>query len=191
MNDSGGTMILFTERLILRPWQESDASSLYEYAKDERIGPIAGWPLHESEAQSLEYIQTIFAHDEVYAVAKKEDNRAIGMVGLLIGQDSNFEIAEDEAEIAYWIGVPFWGQGLIPEAVKMLMQHAYEDLKMKKLWCGFFADNIKSYKAQAKCGFKHHHIEENKFNQFLGDYRTEHITVLSYEDWLLFKQENQ
>ena len=53
-------MILTTERLILRPWQESDAESLYEYAKDERVGPIAGWPVHESQAQSLEYIQTVF-----------------------------------------------------------------------------------------------------------------------------------
>lgn len=38
-------MKLYTERLILRPWQESDANDLYEYAKDERVGPIAGWPL--------------------------------------------------------------------------------------------------------------------------------------------------
>ena len=74
-------MILTTERLVLRPWQENDAESLYEYAKDERVGPIAGWPVHESQAQSLEYIQTVFAHDEVYALAKKQDNRAIGMVG--------------------------------------------------------------------------------------------------------------
>lgn len=176
-------MILTTERLILRPWQDSDASSLYEYASDNRVGPTAGWPVHESEAQSLEYIQTVFAKEEVYAVAKKEDNRAIGMVGLLIGKESNFKIADNEAEVAYWIGVPFWGQGLIPEAVKAVMKHAYEDLKLKALWCGYFADNEKSFKAQAKCGFKHHHTEESKFNKFLGDYRTEHISYLSYEDW--------
>lgn len=35
-------MILKTERLILRPWMESDAESLYEYAKDPDVGPIAG-----------------------------------------------------------------------------------------------------------------------------------------------------
>ena len=37
-------MILYTERLILRPWEEKDAESLYEYAKDDRVGPIAGCP---------------------------------------------------------------------------------------------------------------------------------------------------
>lgn len=181
-------MILMTERLILRPWKESDAESLYEYAKDERVGPIAGWPVHESEAQSLEYIQTIFKNEHVFAVALKADNRAIGMVGLLIGADSNFEITDNEAEVAYWIGVPFWGQGLIPEAVKAVMQHAYENLNMQALWCGYFADNEKSHKAQAKCGFKHHHTEHDKYNQFLDDYRTEHISYLSREDWVNLNQ---
>ena len=41
-------MELITERLILRPWKESDAESLYEYAKDPLVGPIAGWPVHTS-----------------------------------------------------------------------------------------------------------------------------------------------
>ena len=40
-------MILHTERLILRPWTEDDAASLYEYAKDPEVGPIAGWPPHK------------------------------------------------------------------------------------------------------------------------------------------------
>ncbi len=39
-------MILETERLILRPWKESDAESLFKYSKDPEIDPIAGWPLH-------------------------------------------------------------------------------------------------------------------------------------------------
>lgn len=38
-----------TERLIIRPWKESDAASLYEYAKDPAVGPIAGWPVHTSD----------------------------------------------------------------------------------------------------------------------------------------------
>lgn len=41
-------MYLQTERLTLRPWRETDAESLYAYAKDERVGPIAGWLPHKS-----------------------------------------------------------------------------------------------------------------------------------------------
>ena len=42
-------MNMETQRLILRPWTENDAESLYNYAKDPAIGPIAGWPPHTSE----------------------------------------------------------------------------------------------------------------------------------------------
>ena len=50
-------MILTTKRLILRPWDETDAESLYKYAKDPSIGPIAGWPVHTSVENSLEIIR--------------------------------------------------------------------------------------------------------------------------------------
>lgn len=50
------TKIIQTERLILRPWCEADAESLYEYAKDERVGPAAGWPVHTSVENSREII---------------------------------------------------------------------------------------------------------------------------------------
>ena len=53
-------MIFETERLILRPWEETDAESLYEYAKDDRIGPIAGWPVHTNVENSREIIRYAF-----------------------------------------------------------------------------------------------------------------------------------
>ena len=101
-------MILTTERLILRPWEESDAESLYEYAKDERIGPPTGWPAHTSVRNSLEIIRTVLAAPENYAVCLKEDNRAIGSIGLMVGEQSNIGLPDTEAEIGFWIGVPFW-----------------------------------------------------------------------------------
>ena len=61
-------MELFTERLILRPWNESDAESLYEYAKDDRVGPIAGWPVHTSVENSREIIKSVLSAPETYAV---------------------------------------------------------------------------------------------------------------------------
>ncbi|CRI57102.1 MULTISPECIES: GNAT family N-acetyltransferase [unclassified Pseudomonas] len=177
-------MSLETTRLLLRPWRDTDAADLYEFAKDQRVGPIAGWPQHTSVENSAEIIRTVFNHPEVYAVELRENRRAVGCVGILIGGDSNFEISAQEGEIAYWIGVPYWGQGLIPEAVREVMRHAFETLKLKALWCGYFANNSQSFVAQSKCGFRHHHTEENKYNPFLQDYRTEHISRITYEQWL-------
>ena len=72
-----------TERLILRPWEESDAESLYEYAKDTEVGPIAGWPVHTSVENSREIIQNVLSAKDTFAVCLKEDNRAIGSIGLI------------------------------------------------------------------------------------------------------------
>jgi len=66
---------------------------------------------------------------------------------------SNIGLPDSEAEIGYWIGVPFWGQGLIPEAVRALMHYAFNELNMNKLWCGYFDGNEKLKKVQEKCGF--------------------------------------
>ncbi len=171
-------MILYTERLILRPWEESDAESLYEYAKNPEVGPIAGWPVHTSVENSREIIRDVLSAEETYAVCLREDNKAIGSVGLMIGEHSNLDLPEEEGEIGYWIGVPFWGRGLIPEAVQELIRHGFEDLKLKRLWCGYFDGNIKSRRVQEKCGFVYHHTNKDIYWKLMDDIRTEHITCL-------------
>ncbi|MDD1016562.1 GNAT family N-acetyltransferase [Pseudomonas rubra] len=180
-------MTLETDRLTLRPWNVADTTDLYEYARDPRVGPIAGWPVHTSVEHSAHIIRTVFNQPEVYAMELKGSQRVIGCVGILIGSDSNFQISDQEGEIAYWIGVPYWGQGLVPEAVRTVMRHAFHTLELQALWCGYFADNTQSQVAQAKCGFRHHHTEENKYNPFLEDYRTEHISRITREEWMCEK----
>ena len=177
-------MTLYTNRLILRPWQLSDAAALYQYAKDERIGPIAGWPAHKSVEESETIIKTVFMRDEIYAVALKEDNRAIGLIGLSLGADSNFPIGENDAEVSYWIGVPFWGKGLIPEAVREIMRHGFDKLNLDNLWCGYFQGNEQSKVAQEKCGFKHYATLEPQFIELIGETRIEETSRISRKEWL-------
>ena len=55
-----------TERLLLRPWQESDAEALYKYAANPNVGPIAGWPPHTSVENSREIIKTVLSGEESY-----------------------------------------------------------------------------------------------------------------------------
>lgn len=176
--------MLETERLLLRPWIEDDAEDLYQYAKNPEVGPIAGWPIHTSVDNSREIIKGVLSEPETYAVVLKKTGKPIGCIGLMIGEKSNIEIREDEGEIGYWIGQPYWGRGLIPEAVDELMRYAFEDLQLKKLWCGYFEGNVKSKRVQEKCGFRYHHTEENKFCSLLDDMRTEHFTCITKELWL-------
>jgi len=176
-------MILETKRLILRPWQEADAADLYKYASNPEVGPVAGWPVHTSVENSKEIIQDVLSKPETYAVVLKDTREVVGSIGLMIGKDSNMDLPKTEGEIGYWIGVPFWGQGFIPEAVRELIRRSFEDLKLQKLWCGYFDGNIKSKRVQEKCGFVYHHTEENKPWPLMGDIRTEHITCLPREKW--------
>ena len=176
-------MILKTNRLLLRPWAESDAESLFEYAGDGRVGPIAGWPVHTSVENSLEIIRTVLSAPETYAVCLKEDNRAIGSIGLMAGKRSNLDLPDTEGELGFWIGVPFWGQGLIPEAARALIRHAFADLGLETLWCGYFDGNEKSKRAQEKCGFVYHHTDRDVPWPLMGDVRTEHVARLTRADW--------
>ena len=176
-------MTLETERLILRPWEETDAESLFEYAKDDRVGPIAGWQPHTSVENSRAVIKNVLSAPETYAVCLKEDNKAIGSIGLMIGKESNLGLPENEGEIGYWIGVPFWGRGLIPEATRALIRHAFADLQIETLWCGYFDGNEKSKRCQEKCGFTYHHTNRDVYWKLTDDIRTEHITILTKEKW--------
>lgn len=176
-------MELTTERLILRQWVESDAESLYEYAKDPAVGPIAGWPPHTSIENSREIIRDVLSANETYAVCLKEDGKPIGSIGLMIGDAGNLDLPDTEGEIGYWIGVPFWGQGLIPEATEELLRHGFEDLKLEKIWCGYFDGNIKSKRVQEKCGFTYHHTNKDIHCKLTDDIRTEHITCFTKADW--------
>lgn len=184
-------MELQTERLILRPWKESDAESLYEYAKDERVGPIAGWPVRTSVENSREIIKNVLSAPETYAVCLKEDNKAIGSVGLIPPMQSHTKATKDEVEIGYWIGVPFWGKGYIPEAVRELQHRAFVNLGYSAIWCGYYDGNAKSKRCQEKCGFIFHHTEPNKPCDLMNDVRTEHFTKITKEQWEQNKIKNQ
>ena len=122
-------MILQTKRLILRPWREDDAKDLYEYARDPDVGPPAGWPSHTSVENSREIIRSVLSAPETYAVCLKEDGKAIGSIGL---HRNDIAELDDEYELGYWVGKPFWGQGIIPEASRELLRYAFEDVKFFK-----------------------------------------------------------
>jgi len=178
-------MKLQTKRLILRGWQENDAASLYKYAQNPNIGLIAGWLPHTSIEESREIIKTVLSADETYAVVLKQTCEAIGSIGLMTSKSeiNSAEMKEGECEIGFWIGEPFWGQGLIPEAVNELLRHAFEDLNFTAVWSGYYDGNEKSKRVQVKCGFIYHHTEYNKPVPLLNDFRTEHFTKILYENW--------
>ena len=182
-----------TERLILRPWQERDAEDLYRYASDPEIGPPAGWPVHTSVENSREIIKTVLSAPETYAVCLK-DGKAIGSVGLKLKGSTDMTDREDECELGYWLGKPFWGQGLIPEACRALLRYAFEELGMTGVWCGYYEGNEKSRKVQAKLGFVYQYTTEGLDIPLLNELRTGHTNLMTKQRWQkiqLFRNQKQ
>ena len=140
-------------RLLLRPWREEDAEALYRYASDPEVGPRAGWLPHKSVDESREIIRTLFAGEGMWAVVWKASGEPIGCVGYLPATASNMKIAVDEGEVGYWIGRPFWSQGVATEALRMVVEHCFREKGFSTLWGSYFPDNPASGRVMEKCGF--------------------------------------
>ena len=86
-----------TDRLILRPWKESDAESLYKYASDPDIGPNAAWPPHKSVENSLETSiplkaqKTETAAEQTITFLKLLNTRMADIVGKIINAEISNE----------------------------------------------------------------------------------------------------
>lgn len=177
-------MILKTKRLILRHWLESDAQSLYQYAKDPDVGSIAGWPPHQNIEESLATIKNIFNKSECYAICLKDNNIAIGAIELKLKGNTDMTDKEDECELGYWIGKPFWNQGYMSEAVQKILHHAFIDLQMTTVWCGYYDGNLRSARVQEKAGFSYHHSCNEVPVPLMNEVRVGHTNVLTKERWM-------
>lgn len=173
-------MILETDRLILRPWVEDDAEELYKYAKDPDVGPMAGWPVHTSVENSREIIRSVLSAPETYAVCLKETGKPVGSIGL---HRNDLATQDDEYELGYWLGKPYWGQGLIPEASREVLRYAFEDLGMNRIWCGYYDGNEKSRRVQVKLGFEYQRRTEGIEVKLLNEVRTGHSNLMTKERW--------
>lgn len=171
-------MILETQRLILRNWQENDAEDLFKLAKDPLIGPYCGWLPHTSVENSLKVIRDELSSKEAYAVVLKSESKIVGSVAFEIGKESNLGIPQNEAEIGFWIGVPYWGQGFMPEAVKIMLKHGFYDLKLETIWCGYFDGNEKSKRVQEKCGFSYNRTIKSYW-PLLKEIKIEHVNCMT------------
>ena len=146
-----------TERLILRPFQQSDLADFYEYARVEGVGEMAGWEHHESIEKSQVILDRFISEDKTFAIVCKETDKVIGSLGV---EEYGMEQALTEfrgyagREIGYVLSKDHWGRGIMPEAVTAVIDYLFNDLDMDFLTCGYYDFNVQSKRVQEKCGFK-------------------------------------
>ena len=149
--------ILETERLIIRTWQESDLDDFYAYASVPGVGEMAGWPHHQSIDTSRQILEKFMAGKNEFALYHKGDKKVIGSLGIhssWANEDDEFKHLKLK-EIGFVLSKAYWGQGLMPEAVKVVINYCFTQLGLDALTCGHFKSNPQSRRVIEKCGFKY------------------------------------
>ncbi len=146
-----------TDRLVLRPFSPSDLDDFYAYASVEGVGERAGWRHHENKEKSQEILDKFIQEDKTFALCLKENQKVIGSLGV---ERYGLENALTEfipykgRELGFVLSKEYWGQGLMTDAVRAVMEYLFETLNFDFLLCGHYAFNEASKRVQEKCGFK-------------------------------------
>lgn len=149
--------VLETQRLILREFKENDLTDFYEYASVDGVGEMAGWSHHENIETTKEILNSFIKDNKVFAIVYKENNKVIGSLGV---EKYGMEDKLDEfknlygREIGYVLSKDYWGKGLMPEAVKCVINYLFDECNLDFIICGYYLFNNQSKKVQEKCGFK-------------------------------------
>lgn len=174
-------VVLTTERLILRPWQLSDLDDFYEYASVDGVGQMAGWKPHQNREESLAILRRFIDGKKTFAL--EYEGKVIGSLGIERYDEERFpEFYHQRCrEIGYVLSKAYWGRGLMPEAVRKVMEYLFETVTLDVIFCGHFLNNHQSARVQEKCGF--HHYAFGKYETRMGTIEDEEINVIWKEEY--------
>ena len=144
-----------TERLILRPWKESDLDDFYEYASVDGVGQMAGWAPHENIEKSKMILDLFISEKKTLALELKENGKVIGSLGIEANDNDHIGADRLGREIGYVLSKDYWGRGLMPEAVMAVINFCFNTLSYDYLLCGHFIWNSQSARVIEKCGFQY------------------------------------
>ena len=155
-----------TDRLVLRPWRDGDLGDLYAYASHPDVGIHAGWKPHGTMDESKQILDMFIRDRKVFALELKESGRVIGSLGLEEMRPDPNPDAGFGREIGYVLSKDYWGRGLMPEAVRSVIEYCFSVLNFDYLTCGHFVYNDRSRRVVEKSGFTY--FGESGFKTSLG-----------------------
>ena len=167
--------LIDTPRLHLRPWSNADATALFELARDPRIGMLCGWKPFERIDDAHEALSTVLAAPDSYAVTLASTGEIVGSIALRIDADTTDGTV---ADIGYWIGAPYWGNGYATEAGHAIIERARE-LGVETIILKYFDGNEASRRVSEKLGFTWRSREEDVEHPLIGQRLTVHRTELA------------
>ena len=172
-------IVLTTDRLTLRPWRESDLNDFYEYASVDGVGQMAGWNPHRNVEESKMILSHFIEGKHVFAL--EHQGKVIGSLGIEEYSEKNYPELDalQGREIGYVLSKAYWGQGLMPEAVRAVIRWLFAQ-QLDFLMVGHFDWNRQSQRVVEKCGFRYVKTTE---------YKTRYDTVENSMEYILWRKD--
>ena len=168
-----------TERLLLRPFRESDAEAFFECCQNPNIGNNAGWKPHGSLEESQEILRSVFiSQSGIWAIILKEDGRLIGSVGII--PDPKRENPQARM-LGYWLDESHWGKGYMTEAVQSVLDYGFNTLQLNLITANCYPHNERSQQVLKRHGFIYEgtlHQAELTYDGHLYDHQCYYLSLI-------------
>ncbi|MCB9461544.1 MAG: GNAT family N-acetyltransferase [Anaerolineaceae bacterium] len=180
--------VLETDRLLLRPPTIGDALRITSLAGDWDVAKTTLNMPHPYEVSMAEdFIQHIAdswdtGEDYTFALYLKTSGDLIGMMG------THPNLRHSRAEIGYWVGKEYWGQGYATEAARRMVRFVFEDLGLNRIEASYFVGNPASRRVMEKAGMTFEGIRRQYMHRVCeaknyDEYTDTGFCGLLREDW--------
>lgn len=142
---------LDTARLRMRDYCEADIPELVPLIGAREVAVTTGRIPHPYSAEDAkQFLAKIETDREIsLAITLRDTGRVIGGIGLRLVEEHR------HAELGYWLGVPFWGQGYATEASREMLRYGFEELRLHRIFASHFKNNPNSGRVLQKLGMRH------------------------------------
>ncbi|MBI5001699.1 MAG: GNAT family N-acetyltransferase [Euryarchaeota archaeon] len=150
MAQAGGTMTFEEKRVRLRALERSDLSACVKWIGDSEVREFLMFRYPMSMAEEERWFDNYLksSTDRIFAIETK-DGKYIGNVGL-----HRIDLYDRHAELGVFIGdKAFWSKGCGTEAIMLMLDFAFAELNLHKVYLHHQAHNARARKCYEKCGF--------------------------------------
>lgn len=172
---------LSTARLTLRPWRESDLEDFYAYASVDGVGQMAGWRPHRDRAESRRILGHFIEEKKTFALEYR--GKVIGSLGVETYDEARFPEWDQlrGRSLGYVLSKDYWGQGLMPEAVRAVIDYLFASQSLDFIAIGHFDWNHQSKRVIEKCGLSYY--KSIPFETTNGTVENAEVSILHRTQW--------
>jgi RimJ/RimL family protein N-acetyltransferase len=136
---------------VVRSWQPADVDSLARYADNRKIwiNLRDAFPHPYTQRDAREFIKSVLRRTPETLFAIAVDGEAVGGIGFVLHPD----VERVSAEIGYWLGEPFWGRGIVSDALAAVTRYAIDTHQLTRVYAVPFAWNAQSCRVLEKAGY--------------------------------------